>query len=102
VSKYKADAGLTFKAVIDRDELIGRRLRHMAEQLCGGSLTPLLINLVKLCPLSERALQHLPHRENSKMTGHNIQRAAARECREQIHVAEQPGDAGTARQGSTG
>src|SRR5262245_53697229 len=36
-----------FAAVIDREELIGRRLRTVAEQLCGGSLTPLLTHLVQ-------------------------------------------------------
>jgi BlaI family transcriptional regulator, penicillinase repressor len=59
VSKHKADAGQTFTAVIDRDELIGRRLRHMAEQLCGGSLTPLMMNLVKSQPLSTREVAEL-------------------------------------------
>jgi BlaI family transcriptional regulator, penicillinase repressor len=59
VAKHKAEAGLTFTAVLDRDELIGRRLRHMAEQLCGGSLTPLMMNLVKSRPLSEREIAEL-------------------------------------------
>src|SRR2546429_6037453 len=36
-----------FNAIVPRSELIGRRLRAMAEKLCGGSLTPLLTNLVK-------------------------------------------------------
>ena len=36
-----------FAAAIDRDALIGRRLRDMAEKLCGGSLTPLLTHLVR-------------------------------------------------------
>ncbi|HBI45969.1 MAG TPA: penicillinase repressor [Planctomycetales bacterium] len=36
-----------YLAAIDRDELIGRRLRDMAEQLCGGSLTPLLTHLMR-------------------------------------------------------
>ncbi len=31
-----------FQAAIGRDELIGRRLRAVADSLCGGSLTPLL------------------------------------------------------------
>ena len=30
-----------FRAVVDRDELIGRRLRAVADSLCGGSLPPL-------------------------------------------------------------
>lgn len=52
VAKQKDDAGLTFSALLGRDELINRRLQHMAEQLCGGSLTPLLMNLVRSSPLT--------------------------------------------------
>src|SRR5260370_21943658 len=36
---------LSFRARISRDELIGRRLAEMADRLCDGSLTPLLLNL---------------------------------------------------------
>jgi predicted transcriptional regulator len=36
-----------FQAAIGRDELIGRRLRAVADSLCGGSLTPLLTQLVE-------------------------------------------------------
>src|SRR5271154_4192623 len=36
-----------FRARINRDDLIGRRLEAVAERLCGGSLTPLLTNLVR-------------------------------------------------------
>jgi BlaI family transcriptional regulator, penicillinase repressor len=36
-----------FSATLSRDELIGRRLQSMAEELCGGSLTPLLTQLVQ-------------------------------------------------------
>src|SRR5438034_11777650 len=42
-----------FTAVIDRDELIGRRLRDMAEKLCGGSLAPILSHLARTSPLTE-------------------------------------------------
>jgi predicted transcriptional regulator len=48
-----------FGAAIDREELISRRLRSVADQLCGGSLTPLLMNLVRAQPLSPRQLQEL-------------------------------------------
>jgi BlaI family transcriptional regulator, penicillinase repressor len=43
----------TFEAKIDRDELIGRRLQGIAEQLCGGSLAPLLTHLMRAERLSE-------------------------------------------------
>jgi predicted transcriptional regulator len=43
-----------FAAALDRDAVIGRKLRLVAEQLCGGSLTPLLTNLVQSRRLSAR------------------------------------------------
>jgi BlaI family transcriptional regulator, penicillinase repressor len=42
-----------FTALLDRNELIGRRLRSLAELLCEGSLTPLLTHLVKTHDLSD-------------------------------------------------
>jgi BlaI family penicillinase repressor len=59
VTKHKAEAGLTFTSACDRDELIGRRLRQMADQLCGGSITPLMMNLVKSRPLTAREIAEL-------------------------------------------
>jgi predicted transcriptional regulator len=41
-----------FSAAVAKDELIGRRLQSLAEQLCGGSLTPLLSHLLQSRPLS--------------------------------------------------
>jgi BlaI family penicillinase repressor len=41
-----------FAAAIERDDLIGMRLRAMADKLCGGSLTPLLTQLVQAEGLS--------------------------------------------------
>ena len=43
-----------FKAVLDRDQLIGRRLRSLAETLCDGSLTPLLTHLARAKDLTEK------------------------------------------------
>jgi BlaI family penicillinase repressor len=43
-----------FKAVLDRDQLIGRRLRSLAEMLCDGSLTPLLTHLARAKDLTEK------------------------------------------------
>ena len=34
-----------YTATVGRDELVGRRLREMAESLCDGSVTPLLTQL---------------------------------------------------------
>jgi len=42
-----------FAAVLDRDELIGRRLRSLAEMLCEGSLTPLLTHLARAKDLTD-------------------------------------------------
>ena len=41
------------QAVLDRDELIGRRLRSLAETLCDGSLTPLLTHLARAKDLTD-------------------------------------------------
>ncbi len=49
----------TFLAAVGRDELIGRRLQATAEKLCGGSLTPLLMHLVKANSLSARERHEL-------------------------------------------
>ena len=48
-----------FTAAIAREDLIGRRLRDMAEKLCGGSLTPLLTHLVRTRGLTTRERQEL-------------------------------------------
>jgi BlaI family transcriptional regulator, penicillinase repressor len=48
-----------FGAVIQREELIGLRLRAMAEKLCGGSLTPLLLHVLKTDQLSANERQEL-------------------------------------------
>jgi predicted transcriptional regulator len=48
-----------FRARINRDELIGRRLRAVADSLCGGSLSPLLTHLVQGKGLSEKERQEL-------------------------------------------
>jgi predicted transcriptional regulator len=42
-----------FAARLGRDELIGRRLRSLAERLCDGSLTPLLTHLAQAKDLTE-------------------------------------------------
>jgi predicted transcriptional regulator len=48
-----------FEPLIDRETLIGWRLRAMAEQLCGGSLTPLLLHLLKADQLDDSQRQEL-------------------------------------------
>jgi predicted transcriptional regulator len=41
-----------FHAAIDRDDLIGRRLQLTADELCEGSLSPLLTHLIRSGTLS--------------------------------------------------
>src|SRR5262249_10524520 len=48
-----------FSATLSRDDLIGRRLRAVAETLCGGSLTPLLTHLVRAGRLTAAQRQEL-------------------------------------------
>jgi BlaI family transcriptional regulator, penicillinase repressor len=48
-----------FWATVGREELIGRRLRTMADKLCGGSLVPLLTHLVRTAPLTAAERQSL-------------------------------------------
>jgi predicted transcriptional regulator len=59
VARNAGDGPILFSAVIDREQLISRRLLDMADKLCGGSLTPLLMNLVRAKPLTPRELQEL-------------------------------------------
>jgi BlaI family penicillinase repressor len=53
---------LIFSAAVDREALIGRRLRDVADKLCEGSVTPLLTHLVRsrrLTPAEVDELQAL-------------------------------------------
>ena len=59
VASDRGQGVVTFAATIGREELISRRLLDVADKLCGGSLTPLLMNLVRAKPLSNRELQEL-------------------------------------------
>lgn len=49
----------TFTAAADRDALIGRRLRAMADKLCGGSLVPILSHLARTKALTTQERQAL-------------------------------------------
>ena len=50
---------LVFKANVGRDEFIHRRLQRLAEKLCGGSVAPLVMTLVRSQPLSEAEVEEL-------------------------------------------
>ena len=59
VARQRQTPAHLFTATIDRDQLIGHRLRQMAEKICGGSLTPLLTHLVENEPLSDKEREAL-------------------------------------------
>ena len=48
-----------FTASVPREELIGRKLRSVANKLCGGSLTPLLTHLINSKKLKPREIDDL-------------------------------------------
>jgi predicted transcriptional regulator len=48
-----------FAATVERDDLIRRRLRDVAEKLCDGSVAPLLMNLVEAGSVSDAELAEL-------------------------------------------
>ena len=50
-----------YSARVQREDLVARRLRDTAEQLCDGSLTPLLTHLVSAGRLSRDELLELRH-----------------------------------------
>lgn len=48
-----------YRATVEREELVARRLRDTAEELCDGSLTPLITQLVSAGKLSREELREL-------------------------------------------
>ena len=59
VTHEKEGIQLFFRPAVEREELINRRLQDVANKLCGGSLTPLLMNLVKAGAVSPEELAAL-------------------------------------------
>jgi predicted transcriptional regulator len=53
------DGVLNFTATVDREDFISQRLLDMADRLCGGSLTPLLMNLIRAKPLAAAEFEEL-------------------------------------------
>lgn len=54
VSRDRSSFAHVFSASIEREDMIGQELENLAQRLCGGSLTPLLLHLVETTPLSQR------------------------------------------------
>jgi BlaI family penicillinase repressor len=50
---------LFFTAIVDRDELLRRRLQGLADKLCGGAVSPLVMNLIRSQPLSAAEVEQL-------------------------------------------
>lgn len=59
VDRERGDGPQQFRASIDRNALIGWRLQTVANQLCEGSLSPLLTTLVKAGTLSSKERREL-------------------------------------------
>jgi len=59
VSRRQEGRVNVFRAVVSREDLVARRLRATAEQLCGGSLSPLLTHLVSAGGLSPSEVEEL-------------------------------------------
>jgi predicted transcriptional regulator len=59
VGRDRASPVHVFRAMVDREGLIGRRLRAVADSLCGGSMTPLLTHLVEGKGLSAKEQREL-------------------------------------------
>jgi predicted transcriptional regulator len=59
VRRDKSQHAHRFEAATGRDELIGRRLRTVAEKLTGGMMAPLLTHLVRAEALSKEERREL-------------------------------------------
>jgi BlaI family transcriptional regulator, penicillinase repressor len=59
VDRNRTSHAHRFTALTDRDTLVGRRLRAMAEQLTGGLMAPLLTHLLRAETLTPKERQEL-------------------------------------------
>jgi predicted transcriptional regulator len=59
VRRKRAAGVYMFQALVGRDELIGRQLESLVEKMCGGSLQPLLTNLIRAKGLKPAELREL-------------------------------------------
>jgi predicted transcriptional regulator len=72
VARDRSGFAHVFRATIQREDLIGHRLRDVAEKLCEGSLTPLLLHLVgqtKLSSQDRKRLHKLIDEAESRRSG---------------------------------
>jgi predicted transcriptional regulator len=54
VRRDRREAVHRFHSIVDRDDLVGRRLTRLADALCGGSISPLLTQLARSHNLTEQ------------------------------------------------
>lgn len=59
VSRDRSQRAHLFEATVNREQFIDNGLQTLADQLCGGSLTPLLTNLVSSDRISSEERQSL-------------------------------------------
>jgi len=59
VRRQRDASSLQFHPIVSLDEFVGRRLKMLAEKLCDGSLTPLLMHLVSSRSLAKDERQKL-------------------------------------------
>lgn len=59
VKRNKRAAVHLYRAAVSRDELLGKRLKSLASELCDGSRMPLLVRLISEKPLKEEECQAL-------------------------------------------
>lgn len=52
VARDRSGFAHRFAATVAREDLIGQQLESVAQKLCDGSLTPLLLHLVQATPLT--------------------------------------------------
>jgi predicted transcriptional regulator len=72
VARDRSSFAHRFTAAIGRDELIGHRLRDVAEKLCEGSLTPLLLHLVgttRLSPAERKRIHQMIDEAEARRRG---------------------------------
>lgn len=65
VRRDRSGTAHSFVPNVDREDVIGQRLKQVADSLCGGSLTPLLMNLAsrtRLTASEKTALEKLINR----------------------------------------
>jgi predicted transcriptional regulator len=59
VRRQRVAGVYVFRAVIERDDVIGGQLESLVDKMCGGSLQPLLTNLVRVKRLTREELREL-------------------------------------------